>query len=132
MVLGVFLMLILGTLELSLAVLEVNTLSLATRHVARQAITRGTLCDSPMNSWGPQTITVKASQNHEIADAVRPLLVTMSPANVEITVTWLDGANAYDNRVKVLAKAKHQAILPMLTPWFVNDLQAVSTMRIAH
>lgn len=132
LVLGVFLMFLMGALELTLAVLEVNTLSVVARHVARQAMVRGADCNSPLTTWGPATVTVKADQSHPIADIARPILVTMTPANVEVTVSWPDGSTEYDNRVKVVAKAKHQSILPMLATWFVSDLQSTSIMRITH
>lgn len=131
-VLGIFLTFLFGMLELSLAVTEFNTLSLSARHLARQTMVRGTRCAPNTTTWGPGTIDITADQNHAVANVVRPLLVTMNPQSVNIKVEWLDASTEYDNRIKVTVKAKHQSILPMLAPWFVNDMQAVSIMRIAH
>jgi Flp pilus assembly protein TadG len=135
LVMVVFLTLILGTLDLGLGVFRNNTLSQAARQLARQAVVHGSLSQEVTTPWGPSTYgPVAANDTGAIATALQPYLVGMDPANVTVTVTWLDGGNApdQDQRVRVTLSVPYQ---PMMTFIFGNPtytLTATSTMYIAH
>ena len=57
LVLNIYMLLILGTCDLGIAVHRNNTLSQAARHGARQASVHGALAAPSMAAWGPATYT---------------------------------------------------------------------------
>ena len=130
-VLGILLSLLLGMMELCIATLETNTLAYAAQHLARTAAVHGELAGNS-GVWGPQPLSLTANQSHAAAQCVRPLLGTMDPTQVHLTLEWPDGDAAYDSRVRVTATYRHHAILSLLSPLLSRDLQAVSVMRVAH
>src|SRR4051812_15031852 len=82
--LPVFLILVLGTLDLGMGVFRQHTISAAARSGARLAIVHGYNAPDPTGSWsgpwGSQTIDVPLSDsNVPIAVELRPLLVASNP-----------------------------------------------------
>lgn len=128
----VFLTLIFGALDLSLAVSRYNMLSQAARQGAREAIVRGSLAPPRKAAWGPATFTGTAAAQHEIAQTIRPSLVGIDPSTVNIIATWPDGANTELMRVRIALSMNHQLLF---TAIFTNQeitLTANSTMYISH
>jgi Flp pilus assembly protein TadG len=131
-VLPVFLLIILGTLDLGLAVFHDNMLSAIARRTARQAIVHGALAPPQMTAWGPSSYAGTANDASAVALAVRPMLITMDPSLVQINVDWLDGGNQPDQRVRVTLTYQEQSVVPKFFGHAPIGLQAVSTMRILH
>lgn len=131
-VLAVFLTIIFAMFDLGLAVMRQNSLAEAARRLARAAIVHGDLAPPEHSAWGPVRYTATAADNHEIADAVRAGLVTMSAADVMIDVTWPDGDNRTGDRVVVAVEYPHRTILPSLFGGSSLELRAESTMHIEH
>jgi Flp pilus assembly protein TadG len=142
LVLPVFLTIVLGMIDVGIAVFRNNTLSQAARHGARQAIVHGKMAPAGWNGgpWGPPATypgsnpyTVSAgSTSDPIASAVRAHLSGFDASTATITVQWLDGNNDEESRVRVSVSSSYQ---PMITFLFGNPtytLSAMSTMHIAH
>lgn len=131
-VLGVFLVIILVVFDLGLAVLRQNTLAEAARRLARAAVVRGASAAPQMPSWGPAAYLQNASHNSEPADVVRPVLVTLPPESVTVTLAWPDGGHRTGQRVTAAVACSHEPILPLLFGGGPLVLRAESTMRIEH
>jgi Flp pilus assembly protein TadG len=131
-ILNVFLLLILGTLDLGLATYRYNTLSQVARQGARQAIVHGELAPPLMTAWGPTTYTGTAGDGSVYAQAISPMLVGFLPGDVTIQVEWPDGGNSLQQPVRYTVTTEYR---PLLTSVFSNTsytLRAASTMPIAH
>lgn len=131
-VLSVFLLLILGTLDLGIATYRYNTISQAARQGARQGIVHGSLAPPAMTAWGPATYSGNAGDGSEYAQAVSPMLVGFTLSNVTIKVEWPDGGNASQQRVRYTVTTTYQPIVTSLFSNSTYTLSAVSTMPIAH
>jgi Flp pilus assembly protein TadG len=131
-VLPVCVLFLLGLLELSLALVRHTVMAEAARRVARAAMIHGAGAAAVQGHWGPAAVSIYASDNHPAAAAVRDVLMTLDPSQVQISIQWPDGDNQYDQRVQVGVTYRHQALLP-IPGWYDHlDLQGSSTMRIAH
>src|SRR5688572_30357725 len=82
-VISVFLVILLGTLDLGLAVLRYNVLSETSRRLARTASLRGERATPERTAWGPGTYTGNAGDRSEYAEAIDDILITMKPQNVQ-------------------------------------------------
>jgi Flp pilus assembly protein TadG len=132
LVLGVFLVIIFATCDLGLAVLRQNSLAAAARRLARAAIVHGDNAGPQLSEWGPAAYVQTAAHASEPAAAVRPVLVTLNPANVSINVTWPDGGNKTGQRVTAVVTYQHAPILPFLFGSGPLQLRGESTMCIEH
>lgn len=131
-VLSVCALLLLGMLELSLALVRAEVMSEAARRAARAAIVRGENAPAAMGQWGPAVLEINAGASHPVADAVTPILMTIQPADVTIRLEWLDGGNAVDDRVQATVECQHQSVLPMVSSYLSFPLRGNSVMRVAH
>jgi Flp pilus assembly protein TadG len=131
----VFLILVLGMLDLGIGVLRYNSVSHAARQAARQAMVHGSLAPAKVQGgpWGPDTIDAKASSSGTPAVAtLQPYLFTCDLDKTTVHVEWPDGSNEPGKRVRVTVSTPYQ---PMMTFIFGNPsitLQATSTITIAH
>jgi Flp pilus assembly protein TadG len=131
----VFLALVLGMIDLAVAISRSNTLSHAARQGARHAMVHGSLATTGSNGgpWGPGPIDQPATAaGVPVVDAVRPLLVNCTLDESQVRVEWLDGSNTPGKQVRVTVTTTYR---PMVTFLFGNpaiQLTASSTMPIAH
>jgi hypothetical protein len=131
----VFLVLVLGMIDLSIGVARYNTLSQAARHGARQASVHGKLAPSGLGGpWGPAAIppTAPTTGGPAAAEAVAPMLANCSLEESRVQVEWPDGGNEAGSRVRVVVTSPYR---PMITFLFGNPaitLKASSTMLISH
>ncbi|MFQ5731509.1 MAG: TadE/TadG family type IV pilus assembly protein [Planctomycetaceae bacterium] len=130
--LPVLLFVVFGLLDLGMAVLRQNSLAEAARRGARAAIIHGDSHETKQTVWGSGTYTGTAADLTPQAEAVRPALVLMPPADVTLKMEWLDGKSWPGQRVRVTASYSNKPIFPFLIPAGLMSLHAVSTMRIAH
>lgn len=127
--LPVFLLILFGLLDLSLAILRRNSLCECARRAARLAIVRGEKASSPL---GPAGWSGTGADDHPVTDAIRGLLTTMPPDRVRVEILWPDSGNRVGQRLQVRLRFAHESVLSGLfgmEPW---NLSAISTMRIAH
>lgn len=134
-VIPVFLLMVLGTIDVGMAVFRYNILSQASRQGVRQAIVHGHNATSGWNGgpWGtaqvgPTTIDTSTPQ----VDAVSSMLSTCPQDRTAVTVVWPDSTNQVGDRVRVTVTSEY---VPMIS-WFFGgaaiSLSATSTMPIAH
>jgi Flp pilus assembly protein TadG len=133
-VLGTFLMLILGLLDMGVCALRYNAVSNAARQGARQASVHGSLALSSWQGgpWGPAAINASGNASGvPLVAAVQPYLFTCDLDQTTVQANWLDGSNEPGKRVRVTVTTVYS---PMLT-FFLNNsvaLTATSTLTIAH
>ncbi len=129
----VFLTMLLGFLDLSLAVFRSHVCAQAARQGARMAIVRGALAPPELAEWGPATYNSVANSGDAIAAAIQPFLDDVVDLGATtITIEWLDGNTDLESRVRVNISTLYS---PFLTFVFGNPtwtLSGVSTMPIAH
>jgi Flp pilus assembly protein TadG len=131
-VLSTLLMVLFVVFDFGLATFQYNTLSAVARRVARAASLHGAAAPPEQTAWGPVEYVGTAADNSEIANAASPLLATMSSSAVAIDVTWLDGTNQENDRVRVRISYTHPSCVPFLPGINALSLQAESTMPIVH
>lgn len=137
----VFLVLILGTVDVGTAVLHHNILSAAARTGVREIVAHGHLAPPATGTWsgpwgpGPSypnknPYVVTADKSDYIANTIRPYLTGLDPGQVTITVYWRDGDNEPGSRVNVTLTAPYQPATTLFIGTFTQD--ASTTMPIAH
>lgn len=134
-IIPVFLLLVLGTVDVGLAVFRYNTLSQASRQGVRQAMVHGENAPSGWNGgpWGPTTVgPTTVDQTSPQVDAVKSMLTTCPQDRTSVTVEWLDNRNHVGDTVRVTVISEYE---PMIS-WFFGgatiSLSSTSTMPIAH
>ena len=135
----VFLTLLLGTVDLGLGVFRFNSISQAARFGARQAIVHGNLAatgvatGSGWGPWGPTTINQVATATGTPAiDAVRPMLVGCNLSDTHVKFEWLNNDNSPEKPVRVTVTTTYKPIMLWVFGNVTINLQATSTMLIAH
>jgi Flp pilus assembly protein TadG len=132
LVLGVFLVIIFATCDLGLAVLRQNALAEAARRLARAAIVHGADAEPQLSVWGSSAYANNAAHDSEVGATVRPALISMRPASVQVRLTWPDAGNRTGQRVTARVSYDHDPILPYLFGGGPLALHGESTMRIEH
>jgi Flp pilus assembly protein TadG len=128
-VITLFLVLVMGVIDMGLAIFQRQVLSEAARQGARQAIVHGS---KGTTSWGAsQYGPASADTDAAIPNAIRPYLVGIDPASVNITVQWLDSSNDDKNRVRVTLEYTYHPMTTLVVQSTI-PLSASSTMLIAH
>ncbi len=129
----VFLTLVLGMLDLGIALFRYHIVSEAARQGARQAIVHGNLAPPQMAEWGPAAINTTASANGiPLVDVIRPSLVGFDLTKTRINAEWLDGDTEPESRVQVTVSVPYRPIMTFIFGNPTYNLSASSTMRISH
>lgn len=136
----VFLMLVLGMIDLGIAVQRQQVVSRAARQAARLAIVHGRMAPSGWNGgpWGTATIDQQANATEVpiVAGLVNSgALSGLDLTQTRIKVEWLDGTNdpeAERNRVRTSVKSKYEPMITFIFGSPTFTLGAASTMNIAH
>ena len=128
----VFVTLVLGMLDLGLAVFRQQILSYAARRGVREAIVHGEFADR-LGKWGPAQVSgTLDALTHPIKATLEPYVFGMNPQEVTVQVSWPDGSNQFKKRVQVTLTASYAPILTSLFGNIAIPLSAASTMAIAH
>jgi len=131
-VLGVFLTLVVGMLDLGVVVLRQHQISYAARGAARTASVHGAEAEA-LGSWGPTTVgPTLASSAGSIPLEFRRHLCGLNPSAVTIGVEWPDGSNEPGSRVVVTLETSHRPTLVWLFGSGPIPIRAVSTMAVSH
>jgi Flp pilus assembly protein TadG len=135
-ILPVFLTLVLGMLDLGIAVFRYHVLCQAARQGARRAVVHGELANR-LGSWGPpgQASSTQGTADvdfHEIASVIRPILTGLDPSSVSVAADWIDGNNDLGNKVQVRVTADHHFLFAGMIGLEPVTLEGSSTMHIAH
>jgi hypothetical protein len=131
-VLPVCLVMLLGMVELSVALVRNTVMAETARWIARAAIVHGAKATAAQGRWGPAPVEIDASDDHPAALVVRDFLMTLDPSQVQISIQWPDGANEPDDRVEVMVSFVHQPVVTFPGLYDHLSLTGTSIMRIAH
>jgi Flp pilus assembly protein TadG len=131
-VLPVLMIVVLGMLDLSLLVLESNTLAEASRRMCRQAMVHGQMASPQMTVWGPASVTGTANDGTEYAEALNPELVTFDLNQVSYVINWPDGGNLPGNRVQVTVNYQYKPLMPLVLGTNSVPITMETTMEVAH
>jgi hypothetical protein len=132
-VMMVFLTIVFGMLELSVAVFQYHVVSQAARHGARLASVRGELAGL-VGEWNPamgNPHVVSLSADDPVANAIRPYMAGIIPSLTTVALSWPDGTNELESPVQFEVQTVHQ---PFVTFLFTSSwtLTARSTMPVNH
>jgi Flp pilus assembly protein TadG len=131
-VLSVLVVVVLGMLDLSLLVLESNTLAEASRRLCRQAMVHGQMASPQMTIWGPASVSGTANDGTEYAEALNPELVTFDLNQVSYAINWPDGGDQPGNRVQVTVNYQYQPLMPLILGTNSVPITMETTMEVAH
>jgi hypothetical protein len=131
-VLGIYLFLMFGMLDMGLAVLHYNTASEAARRLARSAVVRGEQAAPEMGAWGTGNYTGRADDGSPQALAVKPVLGPVKPNRVALRLEWPDARNQLEDRVRATVTIEYRPALSLVFGGAPFQLTAASTMNIAH
>lgn len=135
MIIVAFLTILFGMIDLGIGVFRYNMVSHAARQGARLAIVHGSLATSGWQGgpWGPGTVgPVALSDSSAPAAAVGATVVGLDKTQAQMTITWLDGKNEADNRVRVTVTYPYRPFVTFIFGSPTYTLTATSTMIIAH
>jgi hypothetical protein len=130
-VLGVFVAILLGSVDLGLVLLRRISLTAGARHVARAATVHGRSSRAEQAAWGPDRFSGTAADGTDVALSICPALMALDPRLVTIQLEWPDGDNQVGQRVRVTTEYRHESVFPFLYGAH-TDLRAMCVMRISH
>jgi len=119
----IFMILVLGVVDVGRAVWNYNTLANATREGTRYAIVHGSASSAPS---GP------AANDASVRAAVAKYASGLSSGNLTTTSTWLDGSNGAGARVKVTTSYRFNSIFSSLLGIAPFTMTSSSTMMITN
>lgn len=149
-VLMVFLTIIFGMMELSVAIFRYHVVSQAARQAARLAIVHGDLAPPQQTNWwnepgagasappgnpirvyGPTKMNVDLAVDDSPTQLLQRYVTGLEPGRTDVKLEWLDGNARVGSRVKATVTTKYS---PFVTYLFTSDFTLVgeSTMQIAH
>lgn len=131
LVFPVFLVIVLGFLDLGLMLLRHRLLSDAAERVARVAAVHGSRSQPAAERWGPSPWSV-SGDDPLVSSVIAPSMTTMTADEIAVDVEWTDGNNRPGSRVQVTLTYQHDAILPLVWGQDLLSLQAGSVARISH
>lgn len=117
----IFIILVMGTIDVGRAVWNYNTLAQATREGTRYAIVHGSDSSDPSSPDDDQAIK----------DVVEKYGAGLSSDSLTVTTDWPDGGNAPGNHVTVTSEYTFTPIFNFLGAISI-DMSSSSTMEITH
>src|SRR4051794_22710849 len=91
-----FMTLLLGTIDMGVAVFHMHIVSEAARQGARRAACQGALAPSKLNGgpWGPAAFSGDGNSTDPKVTSIKPCMTGLDLANTTINVTWPDNSIA--------------------------------------
>jgi len=125
----VFIILVIGMIDVGRAVWNYNALAEATREGTRYAIVHGSLSTDPS---GPGSSHYTApSTDTKVKGTVQQFATGLDPSQLTVQAQWLDGDNKSGSRVKVTSGYSFRPVLNFFgTVSF--SMSSSSTMNIAN
>jgi len=138
----VFMSLMLGMLDMGVAVFHMHVLSDAARQGARKACCQGSLAPAGLNGgpWGPPSglgspynpFSDNGNSSSPIVTSIQGYLTGLDPSQVTINVSWPDGNNKAESRVTYQVSTTWTPMITWIFGAPTRTLSASSTMLIAH
>lgn len=119
-------------LDLGLMVTRYNSLSEASRRIARQAILHGSLAPEIVGTWGPDEVNTTVDEGTAFVSSAYGATPTMKGSQVNVRLSWPDGGNNPRDRVQVDISYVHVPLVPALCPWGPVTLHASTTMHVVN
>lgn len=121
-----------GIFDFGSATLRRNLVAHVARQAVRLAIVRGADAGPELPVWGPVTQTFRISDNHPIANTLRPLAGGSAASSFDVELQWIDGGNAAEQRIRAIVTGRFSSLLGVVAGSRNVPLQATSTMPIVH
>ena len=131
-IMGAWTVLFVGIFDFGSATLKRNLVSHVARQAVRLAIVRGADAGPELPVWGPTTQTFLVSDNHPIANVLRPISGGSATSRFEVRLEWIDGGNTAEQRVRATVTGHFSSLLGVVAGSRNVPLQARSTMPIVH
>ena len=138
-VLPVFLLFVIATVDLGLAVHRYNLVAWSAHEIGRQAAVHGSLAPPEKLDWGPDTVIwssiVPVDEDRELNDigeVVSPFVKHLREPRTEVQIEWPDGANHWGDRVRVTVNSPYEPLAFVLFGRPTIDLTATCTRQIEH
>ncbi len=129
-VLLVFLTLVLGMLDLGIAVFRSHVLAHAAREGTRKAMVHGSLA---VEEWAPVAFSGPAdADGHPIVGLIRPSLTGLDLSEVTVGIDWPEEDNSILKPVRVTLSTPYQPIMLFIFGNPTYTIQHTSTMLIVH
>jgi len=129
----IYLLIVLGTLDLGMAVFRQHQVTNAANLLSRKAATHGSRA-SRLGVWGPATIIGTAADGTAIGDFVAARIPGPNPADVTYRIEWPDGGNdaRSNHRTKVTVTADHRLVITSLFGVEPMTIRSSITSAITH
>jgi len=129
----IYLLIVLGTLDLGMAVFRQHQVTNAANLLSRKAATHGSRA-SRLGVWGPATITGTAADATVVGQFVAARIPGPDPADVTYRIEWPDGGNdaRSDHRTKVTVTADHRLVITSLFGVEPMTIRSSITSAITH
>ena len=131
-IMGAWTVMFVGIFDFGSATLRRNLVSHVARQVVRLAIVRGADAGPELPVWGPATQTFQVSDNHPMANTLRPIAGGSATSSFQVQLEWIDGGNASEQRVRATVTGRFSSLLGVVVGSKNVPLQARSTMPIVH
>lgn len=119
----VFMIIVLGMVEVGRAVWNYNTLSNAVREGTRYAIVHGVNATTPS---GP------TANDANVEAAVEQFAAGLDPSDLTVNSTWPDGDNGAGSRIRVSATYRFDTVFSVLLGIPPVTMSSTSTMNITY
>jgi hypothetical protein len=124
--------LLLGAIDMGVAIMRMHIVSEAARQGARKAIVHGGTPGNLLGAWGPTAFSGNGNSSDPKVASNSAYFTGLDPSQVTINLTWPDGNNNVESRVTYQVSTTWT---PMITWVFGSPtytLSGSSTMQIAH
>jgi Flp pilus assembly protein TadG len=130
----VLLMLMLGLVDMGVAVTRMHMISEAARQGTRVAICQGSLAPSALHGgpWGATAFSGTGTSTDPKVTAIKPYMSGLELSNVTVNVTWPDNSNAAEKRVTYQVSTTWKPLIGWIFGKSTVHMTAESTMLIAH
>jgi len=132
--LSLFLMIVMGVLDIGLAVFRYHQLTDAARYLSRKAAVHGSQASSTMGVWGPATLQGSNGPSTPVGLLLSQRMVGVSAGVVQYVMFWPDGGNVayHDDRVGVGLQMSYTPLLTSLIGVGPFTMSTSSIVPIAH
>ena len=131
-VLSLILLVLLGALDMCLALVRHHEICRAAQKVARYAQVRGELAQTADGVWGPTAYTGTAADNSKYAKLARECLLSTPHQKVNMAISWPANNCQEFSPIRVELSYTYEPLIPLL--WFNQNLSfhTASVMQVAH
>ena len=131
-ILGAWSVVFFATFDFGISTFRSNLVTHLARQAVRMAMVRGADAGPELPVWGPEAITVKLTDDNDVATTIKEAAGGILTSGFEILLEWPDGNNEPESRIRATVTSTHESILAGFIGRGKIPVRSVSTMRIAH